>query len=465
VAGATVGSVAARMNLAGRSGRWSAAHWKTAAFGWFVFVFVAFFAGKAIGLNQLGDSQSGSGQTAQAESMLRNAHFLSPATESVLIQSRDGRTLVGDPTFTAASASLVQTLLRRPELTNIREPLLSRDGRSAIIQFDVRGNADKADKKIQAALTAVAASQAGNPTYRIEEFGAASANHVIGKQVTNDFERAEYTSLPITLVILLLAFGALVAGVIPVILGFTAVLGAIGVSQLVSQAYALPNFLNSVILMMGMAVGVDYSLFYLQREREERRGGASSSRALLTAAQTSGRAVLISGATVLIAMAGMFFAGNPIFTSMGVATMIVVFLAMVGSVTVLPALLHKLGDRVERGRVPFLRKNRGEGRIWRSILRPALVHPKLAVLIAGGLLFVAALPVLTMHTKLPSFTDLPNNLPIVRTYERMIHAFPGSPTPAVVVLRADDVTAPGVQAQIDALRRRSLASGQVRAPI
>jgi len=129
VAGASVGSVAARMNLAGRSGRWSAAHWKTAAFGWFVFVFVAFFAGKAIGLNQLGDSQSGSGQTAQAESMLRNAHFLSPATESVLIQSRDGRTLVGDPTFTAASASLVQTLSRRPELTNIREPLLSRDGR------------------------------------------------------------------------------------------------------------------------------------------------------------------------------------------------------------------------------------------------------------------------------------------------------------------------------------------------
>ncbi len=457
--------MAARTNLAGRAGRWSAAHWKTAAFGWFAFVFVAFFAGHAIGLNQLGDSQSGSGETAQAETMLRQAHFLSPATESVLIQNRDGSRVAGSPTFSAATASLVQTLARRPELTNIRGPLLSPDGRSAIIQFDVRGNADKADTKIQAALDAVAAAQAGNPTFRIEEFGAASAGHVIGKQVTKDFAKAEYTSLPITLAILLLAFGALVAGAIPVVLGFTAVLGAIGVSMLASQAYALPNFLNSVILMMGMAVGVDYSLFYLQREREERRGGASSSRALSTAAHTSGRAVLISGATVLIAMAGMFFAGNPIFTSMGVATMLVVFLAMVGSVTVLPALLHKLGDRVDRGRLPFLRKSRGESRIWRSILRPALGHPKLSVLLAGGLLFAAALPVLTMHTKLPSFTDLPHNLAIVRTYDRMISAFPGSPTPAVVVLRADHVTSARVQAQVAALRRRALASGQVRPPV
>ncbi len=252
---------------------------------------------------------------------------------------------------------------------------------------------------------------------------------------------------------------------IPLVLGFTAVLGAIGISIIVSQVYALPNFLDSVILMMGMAVGVDYSLFYLQREREERRGGASQHTGLLTAARTSGRAVLISGATVLIAMAGMFFAGNPIFSAMGLATMIVVLLAMIGSVTVLPALLHKLGDRVNRGRVPFVGGQRGEGRLWRSILWPALHHPGFAVLISGAVLAAAALPVFTMHTKLPSFTDLPHNLPIVRTYERMIRAFPGSPTPAVVVMRADRITAPAVQAQVAALKRRALESGQVRSPI
>jgi RND superfamily putative drug exporter len=220
-----------------------------------------------------------------------------------------------------------------------------------------------------------------------------------------------------------------------------------------------------VILMMGMAVGVDYSLFYLQREREERRRGAEPRAALLTAASTSGRAVLVSGLTVLIAMAGLFLASNPIFTSMGVGTEVVVLLAMAGSVTVLPALLHRLGDRVDRGRLPFVRHARAEGRFWSAVLRPALARPWLAVLLAGGALLAAAAPTLTMHTKLPSFTDLPHGVPIVQTYERLIRAFPGSPTPAVVVIRAADVTSPEIRARVAELERRALASGRVKPPV
>jgi RND superfamily putative drug exporter len=461
-------------NLSGRAGRWSAAHWKTAAFGWFALTVGVFVIGGALGLNQLGDSQSGSGETARAESFLRHAHFLSPASEVVLVQSRDNEPIAGTQRFQSAVASLVQTLQTLPELANIRSPLdpvhvglVAKDNRSAIIQFDVRGAADKADKHIEPALAAVAKAQAGNPTFRIEEFGTASANHVIGKTVTDDFKRAEYTSLPITLAILLIAFGAFVAALLPVVLGFTAVLGAIGLCVLISYVYPVPNFLDSVILMMGMAVGIDYSLFYLQREREERRGGASPHASLMTAARTSGRAVLISGVTVLIAMAGLFFAGNPIFTSMGLATEVVVLLAMVGSVTVLPALLHRLGDRVDRGRIPLVKGsgNRGDGRVWTAILRPALSRPWIAATIAGGALLCAAAPTLTMHTKLPSFTDLPHNVPIVRTYTRLIGAFPGAPTPAVVVIRAQNVNAPSVQAQVKALQQRAIADGIVRPPV
>jgi RND superfamily putative drug exporter len=452
-------------NLAGRAGGWSASHWKRAAFGWFALTLGVFAIGSSVGLNALGDSQAGSGETARAESYLRGADFRSPASEAVLIESRDERSLVGQPTFSAAAASLVQTLSGVPALTNIRQPLLSVDGRAAIIQFDVRGDADTAAKRIQPALDAVAAAQAGNPSFRIEEFGMASASHVIGKTVEHDFAKAEYTSLPITLAILLLAFGALVAALLPVVLGFTAVLGAIGACVGISYVYPLPDFLSSVILMMGMAVGVDYSLFYLQREREERRRGAEPRAALLTAASTSGRAVLVSGLTVLIAMAGLFLASNPIFTSMGVGTEVVVLLAMAGSVTVLPALLHRLGDRVDRGRLPFVRHARAEGRFWSAVLRPALARPWLAVLLAGGALLAAAAPTLTMHTKLPSFTDLPHGVPIVQTYERLIRAFPGSPTPAVVVLRADDVTSPVVRAQVAQLERRALASGRVKPPV
>jgi RND superfamily putative drug exporter len=457
--------VAGGFNLAGRAGRWSASRWKTAAFGWFALTIATFAIGSAVGLNALGDSQSGSGETARAESYLRGADFLSPASETVLIQSRDGRPLPGQPTFSAAAASLVQTLAGVPALANIRQPLLSADGRSAIIRFDVRGEADTAAKRIQPALDAVAAAQAGNPSFRIEEFGMASASHVIGTTVEHDFARAEYTSLPITLAILLLAFGALVAALLPVVLGFTAVLGAIGACVAVSYVYPLPEFLSSVILMMGMAVGVDYSLFYLQREREERRRGAEPATALLTAASTSGRAVLVSGVTVLIAMAGLFLASNPIFTSMGLGTEVVVLLAMLGSVTVLPALLHRLGDNVDRGRLPLARRRRRQGRVWDAILRPALERPWVAVFGSVGVLLAAAAPTLTMHTKLPSFTDLPHGVPIVQTYERLIRAFPGSPTPAVVVIRAADVTSPEIRARVAELERRALASGQVRTPV
>src|SRR5579871_1423697 len=190
-------------NLAGRAGRWSATHWKVAALGWFALTIGVFAIGSALGLNRLGDSQSGSGETARAESFLRNAHFLSPAGEVVLVQSRDRTPIAGTQRFTSAVASLVQTLQALPELTNIRSPLdpvhpglVSKDRRSAIIQFDVRGPADKAADRVQPALDAVAKAQAGNPTFRIEEFGTASANHVIGRTVTNDFKRAELTSLP-----------------------------------------------------------------------------------------------------------------------------------------------------------------------------------------------------------------------------------------------------------------------------
>jgi hypothetical protein len=139
-------------NLSGRAGRWSAAHWKTAAFGWFALTVGVFVIGGALGLNQLGDSQSGSGETARAESFLRHAHFLSPASEVVLVQSRDNEPIAGTQRFQSAVASLVQTLQTLPELANIRSPLdpvhvglVAKDNRSAIIQFDVRGAADKAD--------------------------------------------------------------------------------------------------------------------------------------------------------------------------------------------------------------------------------------------------------------------------------------------------------------------------------
>ena len=205
--------------------------------------------------------------------------------------------------------------------------------------------------------------------------------------MNKDFQRAEYSSLPVTLVILLVAFGALVAAGLPVLLAFSGVLATIGCRRRASHVVAAGDATNSVILLIGMAVGVDYSLFYLRREREERRRGLSPREALLKTARTSGHAVFISGLTVLIAMAGMLFTGNAIFTSIAVGAMLMVAVALIGSLSILPALLSKLGHRVDKGRIPFLgRRQAGESRVWGFVLDRVLRRPVLSAVLSGGAL-------------------------------------------------------------------------------
>ncbi len=458
-------------NRAERAAGWSAAHWKRATFGWLAFAAAAIVLGTAAGAKSLSQADTASGETAKAEHILASAGFKTPATESVLVQNRTLTTK--EPLFSVILGQVAQTLSNQKNVTNIQNPLLSpstqvsKDGHSALFQFDIKGDQDKAKGKVQPILDAIAGVQKANTDFRIEEFGFASANHVLAKTLADDFSKAERLSIPVTLVILLLAFGALAAAGVPVLLAFSAVLASIGLNALLSHVLPTADVTKSVILLIGMAVGVDYSLFYLRREREERAKGHDPHSSLLRAAGTSGQAVLISGVTVLIAMAGMLFAGNKIFTSIGIGTMIVVFAAMVGSLTVLPSLLHKLGDRIEKGKIPFLgrlRRPTGESRFWNAILGPVLRHPAIATALSAGVLLAAAVPVLGMHTKLPSFTDLPHDLPLVSTYQHIQAAFPGSQTPAQVVVKGPNVTTPTYRKGYTEFRKRALATGQMFQP-
>jgi uncharacterized membrane protein YdfJ with MMPL/SSD domain len=462
-----------RRNVAARAAAVSTSHWKRAVLGWLAFAAIAVVVGTAVGARSLTQSQTNSGEAAKAERILASAGFQRPAAESVLVQSHNGTLSIRDPSFAAAVTQVVRTLSRRPDVTNIQNPLkrissqVSLDGRSALVQFDVGGNRDHAADKVAPIMAAVAGLQRAHPGFRIEEFGPASAGHVMDKTMAEDFGRAETLSVPITLAILLVAFGALVAAGLPVLLAFSAVLAATGLSALVSRLWPTADATKSVILLVGMAVGVDYSLFYLRRSREERARGKSPHQSLLRAAATSGQAVLVSGSTVMIAMAGMLLAGNAIFSSIGIGTIIVVFVAMVGSLTVLPAVLSKLGDRVERGRIPLvgrMRRPDGESRLWGPILGPVLRWPAAAALISAGVLVALAVPALQMHTKLTSFTDLPHSLAIVGTYERIQKAFPGSQTPAEVVVRADNVTTPAYRRAYAEFQRRAVGTGVLYRP-
>ncbi len=459
-------------NLAGRAGRWSADHWKTALAGWLVFCIVAVFAGGAAGIVKIKSADTASGGTKSAEKILADAGFASHAGESVLV--RNTKVDVTDAQFRNAIEGVVAAVSAQAVVAEVRSPLdagnkgqISKDGHAAIVQFQIRGVADKAMDKVQPVIDAVNGVDQAHPGFQIAEFGQASAQHVLSQTLGKDFQRAEYSSLPVTLIILLFAFGALVAAGLPVLLGFSAVLATIGLSSVASHLFAAGDATQSVILLIGMAVGVDYSLFYLRREREERSSGLGHREALLKTAATSGHAVLISGGTVFIAMAGMLLTGNAIFTSIGVGAMLMVAVALIGSLSILPAVLSKLGDRVNKGRIPFLarRNAQGDSRIWSFVLDRVLRRPWVSTIIAGGALLALALPTLTLHTQLPSFTDLPRSIPIVRTYEAIQKDFPGAQTPAVVVVRANDVTSPEVQRGIAALKARALASGQVKLPI
>jgi uncharacterized membrane protein YdfJ with MMPL/SSD domain len=402
-----------RPNLAERAGRWSAAHWKTATFGWLAFVAIAVVLGQALGTVNLTDKESATGETARAEAILSKAGFNDHAGESVLVQSRSRD--VSDPVFRQTVTRVVAKLNTLPTVRDVRSPLaqgregqLSADRHSALVQFSISGS--------------------------------------------------------------------------------------LGIAAAVSHFFHSSDATNSVMLLIGMAVGVDYSLFYLKREREERRNGNAKD-ALGRAAATSGRAVLISGGTVMIAMAGMLFAGNKVFSSLGIGAMVVVFTTMVGSLTVLPAVLGKLGDRVERGvlavlsatvlrvvrrlgsprplvwlrdRRTLLQRVKGErqtSRAWSLVLRPALRFPAVSAAIATGLLLVMASPLLGMHLKQLSFTDLPQNMQIVKSYEKVQKQFPGAQIPAVVVVKAGDVRAPEVRGAIADLERSALATHQMFSPI
>jgi RND superfamily putative drug exporter len=463
-----------RSNLAARAGRWSAQHRKKAVFGWLAFVIVAFLVGGAVGTKTLAQEDMGNGSSQVADRAVAEA-FPDEASEQVLIQSRTS-TMATDPAFGAAIRDVASRLRDTSGVTDVESPLakgnegqISKDGRSALVTFKIPGDEKQAEERVDTSLAAVTAAQKAHPELRVEQFGDASAAKALNESFEEDFQRAETLSLPITLLILVIAFGALVAAGVPLLLGITAVVGTLGLIAPISQIVPMADAASSVVLLVGLAVGVDYSMFYLRRKMEERDAGRSNEAALEFAAATSGQAVLVSGITVLIAMAGMLIAGNAVFTSMAIGTMLVVAVAVLGSVTVLPAALSKLGDGVEKGRVPFIGKrrhaNHGESRVWGWILDKVLARPVVSVIVSGGILLALALPALGMKTINPGLAGIPHDLPVMKTYERIQAAFPGGPLPAVVVVQGNDVTSAEVQQGVSAMTGKALATGQMSQPV
>jgi putative drug exporter of the RND superfamily len=435
-----------RPGAAERLARWSTRHRWKALVVWVLLVAAAIVGGGAAGTRTLSDAATGAGESGRADRVVERAGYPADLTERVLIQAPKGDSLTAQQAGSVAG-ELRTRLSALRAVGSVGSLLRAKDGRSALLPvvLDVHGATgtaadDVADQRIQTVLDATAAVARVHPQLTVAEVGDASLNHAINNTVDKDFRRAESLSLPISLAILLLTFGALFAAGVPVLLALSAVGTAIGLSGLVSHVLPVSDSLNSVILLIGMAVGVDYSLFYVRRSREERARGASRREAIDIAAATSGRAVVVSGVAVIVAMAGLLLSGNVVFSSMAVGTMLVVAVAMLGSLTVLPAVLSLLGDKVDRPRLPLVHRLRrpGAGRFWPAVMRVVLAKPLVSLLIAGTAMLALALPALGMRLGEAGADSLPRSIPVMRTYDAMTAAFPQTGFAHTVVVWSDN---------------------------
>jgi uncharacterized membrane protein YdfJ with MMPL/SSD domain len=460
-----------KRNIAARMARWSAQHRKTAIFGWLAFVIVAFAFGQGM-IKTLEPQEAGVGESGRADKAAFDA-FPKKAGEMVMIHSDelDAQSVE----FQAVVKDVTGRLRDTKGVEKIEGPYSGRansvspDGHSALVSYELPGDGTQTKESIDAPVAALKGAAEANPEFRIEWYGSASTEKEFQKVIQSDLHKAGLLSLPFTLAVLLVAFGTFVAAGLPILLALSAVLGTMGLLGPLSQLSPVSDSINAVVLLIGLAVGVDYALFYIRREREERAAGKGYEAALEAAAATSGRAVLISGFTVMTAMSGMYLAGAADFASFATGTIVVVGMAMLGSLTVLPALLSKLGPRIDKGRVPLVARAKARMakiNLWGRTVDRVLRHPLRYALLTGGLLVAFALPALGMVTAEAGEESLPQDLAAVQTFNHVKEAFPSQNSSAEVVVQANDVTAAPVTAAIAELgsetaKNRELYKGSV----
>ncbi|WP_328991811.1 MMPL family transporter [Kribbella sp. NBC_01245] len=442
-----------------RVARWSATHpWRAIA-GWLVFVIACFALGSVTSVNEADGNDENIGEVSRADAINEAGKFNDPDVESVLITSPSGR-------FDRAEADkaakvVTQRMKSVSGVAEVAPAIPSPKGQALIVRVTLKDSEADAAERVQPLLDTTAAVQGQFPELRVEQVGGESIDKALSETLGDDFRRAELFSLPVTLVILLIAFGALIAAAVPILLALSAVAAAIGLSAAASHLVPAVEAGNSVILLIGMAVGVDYSLFYLRREREERARGRNHLDAVELAAATSGHAVVVSGIAVIISMGGLFLAQDATFSSFAVGSILVVAVAVIGSLTVLPAILGKLGRWVDRPRVPLLWRlsaRNGEPRFWPAVLKPALKRPAATLIVSVVALLAVASPALGMTLKFPGTEDLPRDTAVMQAYDRLTEQFPSTGTSHQLAVQAPADQQPAVAAALTDLVNRTKSS-------
>ena len=451
-----------RFSLAGavrRAANTSARRPRTTIALWLILVAACVVAGAMTGTRMLTGSESGTGESARADALVDRAGLHDPAGEAVLVRS-------DDPAATRAAVGALQARLRQlPAVGEVRPALDADGGRTALVELTLSGDPDDAADHVAPVVSAVAAVGRDHPRATLAEAGDGTFENAFTDLLESDFKRANTVSLPITLVILVIAFGAIVAACVPLLLGVTSVAAALGASALISQLVPSIESSSALVALIGLAVGVDYSLFYIRREREERLAGKGPHAALDAAAATVGRAVVVSGVTVMVALAGLLLTGLSVFTSMALGTIVVVAFAVIGSVTVLPATLALLGDRVNKGRLPFLhrlRRRRAGHSAWARLAGTVTRRPLASLVCAVCVLAALAVPALDMHPANSGLSALPADTPVLVAERAIEHTFPGAPSDAELVVSSHNLGSPAARQRLRDLgaRAREITHGR-----
>ncbi len=434
-----------------RMGRWSAAHPWRAIGVWALLVVIAVGLGSAFSMRGTTGADYRVGQSGRAAAMIASAGLRSPDQEFVLITPASGN--LDRATASRAAAAIRVRLQTQPVVSSVAAPVFSQDGRALLVAATIRGGNDADVSGIARVATS---ARTAYPGLQIDQTGGISLDAAINEKVGSDLASAELISLPITLVIMLVVFAAVIAAGIPVLLAVTSVFATMALMGPISLLVPMESTVTSMILLIGMAVGVDYSLFYLSRERAERERGASRADAIRIAGETSGHSIVVSGLAVAISMGGLYAARETTFDSLGTGALLVVVIAVLGSLTVLPALLTLLGRWVDRPRIPLLwrvSRRMPTGSVSGWVLRPVLRRPALAVLASGAVMVALAVPALGMQLQTSSLDGLPQAIPQVHAMQQIQSRYPSEGDSALVVVQGRDarVVAQSVQRRAAAI--------------
>jgi len=402
---------------------------------------------------------TGNPESKQAEDLVHSRFPPDRNGVDELIVVGSGSRTVDDPAYKAFVKRLVRegdasgVVYRASTYYGTHDPaLVSSDRHATVIGIQRQADVDR--------LIGVVQRADGRDGFAVAMTGEGTVDHDFNELSQHDLKSGELgVGLPAAFVVLLLVFGTLVAGLVPLLMAAVAIIVALGLSAVVAEAFTLSVFVVNMLTGMGLALGIDYSLFVLSRYREERGRGRQELDAVAAAGATASRAVLFSGTVFVIALSGMLLVPSNVMKSLAVGAITVGIVSVLAALTLLPALLGRLGDRVNALRIPWLGRNIGaaeaeEGRFWGAIVRRVMRRPVVSLVAFTALLVALAVPALGLNLGASGVSTLPDRVASKQGYEALARDFPQmSSSPALIAVEGD-ARSPAAKAGIARLRAR-----------